>query len=218
MIYATPTKHGSGIEIWGDINYLRSLYDTVRKLLIGEFSANSEGQRCQIISAISYEIRHAFQGDRLMKEEDENDFKLTYLGFRYPWISLLCSISALRYNAGYISLDKLDLANLNILEYWTVTALHAYDPKGAHVIELFVNARIDITNEYIYHLSQEIEADYAYMKANITRFRKIPDLLLGLSGHTEYNTKLMKRMEETVQELDVSNVYEIEVNYPELVW
>lgn len=45
MITAYPTKHGTGIQIWGDYGDLNSMYDTVSKYIV-------DLNKCDLMSQI----------------------------------------------------------------------------------------------------------------------------------------------------------------------
>lgn len=183
MIYANHTKKGTGIEIWGDFEDLANLYNTVSKLLLCDSNESKTRERCRLLSIISSEIRHALCGYREIKNQvDRNKNITTYYGFKVDWITMLYTISTLRYNAALITTDELDQCNLYQLEYWTKSALEAYDSEGARFIKLFINARIDITTEYVYLIHQNILRTYLSQKPSKKRYRNIPDLIISMAN------------------------------------
>lgn len=181
MLFAKPTRKGTGIEFWGDYNDLVSLYYTFLKLSSGtQFDEGSHVRNEHLLIIIRSDIYYAFHGSRLINNKIDNGGQqyTTYYGFHTDWITVLYTISALRYNAGYVVIDEEDLCNLNKFEYWTRKALRLYDDKGAKYIELFINKRIDITTKYVYAIYLHICCKYLGMKPNKTRFRNIPTLLI----------------------------------------
>lgn len=206
MLFAKPTPKGTGAEFWGDCNDLESLYDTMSKLSQPITPSDSSYARNeQLLSIIPYEVRHAFQGDRLVDNTINNGFdaNTTYYGFNADWITILYTISSLRYNAGIMVTDELDQSNLMLFEYWTMKALHMYDEKGAVLIEQFVNKCIDTTSKYVYLIHQDLVRRYFSMKPGKTRFRSIPQLLISMSYGEELNA-FIKHVELEAKELGCS--------------
>lgn len=177
MLQFEPTKHGTGVAIFGDYGDLMSLHQTFQKLS-PESRDISMRERTRVLTMMSYELRHAARHHRLCEErsyDDEN--KVTYYGCQIGWICILFSISCLRHNAGYTSLDKKDLANLNLLEYWTEQAMSQFDNLGASTLKYFINARINVSDELVYHIYQSVWREFMSMKPGKNRFRKIPELI-----------------------------------------
>lgn len=179
MLYAKPTPKGSGIEFWGDYYDLTSLYNTFRALSYSEFTnPETYARNEQLLSIIPFEIRHAFQGDLSVNDKiDNGNAKTTYYGFKTDWITLLYSISALRYNAGLQPTDELIQSNLFLLEYCTRIALHDYDAMGADVIETYINNKINVSTKYLYHIHQHAVMLFFSHKPGVKRFRNIPNIL-----------------------------------------
>ena len=182
MIFAKPTPKGTGAEFWGDCNDLESLYGTMSKLAEPSNLSNSYARNEQLLTIIPYDLRHAYQEERLIDHYILNgvDTYTTYYGFRADWITILYTISALRYNAGMTATNELDQSNLLQFENWTRKALHMFDSKGAYAIEQFINGRIDVSSKYVYLIHQELIQRYYSMKPNKTRFRSIPQLLISM--------------------------------------
>jgi len=182
MLFAKPTPKGTGAEFWGDCNDLESLYGTMSKLAEPSNLSNSYARNEQLLTIIPYDLRHAYQEERLIDHNILNgvDTYTTYYGFRADWITILYTISALRYNAGMTATDELDQSNLVLIEYCTRKALYEFDPIGASAIEQFINSRIDVSTKYVYLIHQELIRQYYSMKPNKTRFRSIPQLLISM--------------------------------------
>lgn len=197
MLFAKPTPKGTGAEFWGDCNDLESLYDTMSKLAtLSEPSESSYARNEQLLSIIPYDLRHAYQEERLVDHNILNgvDTYTTYYGFRADWITILYTISALRYNAGMVDTDQLDQSNLAQFEYWTRKALHEFDPKGAASIEQFINCRINVSTKYVYLIHQDLVYRYFSMRPTKTRFRSIPHLLMSM-GYGEKLDAFIKHVE-----------------------
>lgn len=197
MLFAKTTPKGTGAEFWGDCNDLESLYDTMSKLAnLSDSSESSYARNEQLLSIIPYDLRHAYQEERLIDRNILNgvDTYTTYYGFQSDWVTILYTISALRYNAGMAATDELDQCNLTQFEYWTRKALHEFDPKGAASIEQFINRRIDVSTKYVYLIYQDLVQRYLSMKPTKTRFRSIPHLLMSM-GYGQELDALIKQVE-----------------------
>lgn len=177
MLQFEPTKHGTGVTILGDYGDLKSLHQTFWNLM-PESRDISMRERNRLLTIMSYEIRHASQHDRLCeKRYYDNDNEVTYYGCQIEWICLLFTISCLRYNAGYVAIDKRDLANLILLEHLTEQSMLMYDSQGASILKDFINARINVSDELVYHTYQAIWYTFVTMPTGKQRFRKIPELI-----------------------------------------
>lgn len=182
MLFAKTTPKGTGIEFWGDYNDLASLYDTIIKL--SDLDCNHERNR-HVLPIIRLQISSALKGNELKNNSIENGLGQTsYYGFRLDWITLLYSISALRYNAGMLPTDEIDQCNLMQLEYWTRKTLEDYDPEGAKFLKLFINKRIDVADEHIGMRHHSLLIKYFSIKPGKKRFRYISSLLVQKYSYT----------------------------------
>ena len=219
MLYAKPTPKGTGIEFWGDFYDLTSLYNTFSVLSYSEFTnPETYARNEQLLSIIPYEIRHAFQGDFLVNDKIDNGNAITtYYGFKTDWITLLYSISALRYNAGLQPTNELIQSNLFLLEYCTRTALHDYDAKGANIIETFINDNINVRTKYLYHIHQRAVMLFFSYKPGVKRFRNIPNILSQFQ-YGSFLDNFIKGIEDFAKEnnCDIKDVI-IDDNYDYII-
>lgn len=190
MLQFEPTKHGTGIKVLGDYGDLDSLHKTFWNLM-PESRNISMRERVRLLSIMSYEVRHATQHHRLCETinyDAQNEVK--YYGCQIDWICILFTISCLRYNAGYTSLNQRDQANLMLLEYLTERAMNQYDQQGAANLRFFINARINIADDLIFHIYQAVWYEFMCMKPGKQRFRKIPEIIAKYTswGSPEYKT------------------------------
>lgn len=150
MLYVIPTKKGIGVGLWGTYADLKLLYDVIGKFWNDEEQHTITGykNRDLLISGFSYELRHAFQGDRLTKSESHFSFDpCNYFGVQISWVHVLFSLSALRYNMNYHASDKLDLSLFLQLEYWLENAMISFEPTTAKQLIPFINGGIFAANE-----------------------------------------------------------------------
>lgn len=218
MIQSNPSKKGTGIEIWGDYGDLANLYDTIHKIAIrlNEYDNKFKGQS-NILLSFAYEIRKSFEGSRRQEKfEFDSQNKVEYYGSAYLWTDLLFSISTLRHNAGYVTLDELDQANLYLLEYNLKKSLVEFDPIGAEQIKHFIGQRIPINNELIFLMLQGINFEYLSQKPSKTRFRKIPSLIISYtSTYSDTYKHWYADLEKSAKKFNC-DILEIEYdNYPE---
>ena len=193
MLLSNPTKHGTGLQIWGNCDDLRSLYETFSKLSLYGSEKDSPYliERDRLLSIMSYEIRHAFQGDREVEKRSD----VLYYGFSTDWITYIFSLSCLRDNSSLITLDELDIVNLLLLQYHGKSSAKEYDLKGARYLDRLIEIGIK-TDEYSYLIQQEILDDYFSQKANKARFREIPEYIYKL---TSIYTQERKDFEANIQ-------------------
>jgi hypothetical protein len=199
MLIANSTEKGTGIEFWGDYNDLNCLYDAVGELSYFEPSRETEADRernHRLLSIFPHDVRHAYQGNRKKKEVDNGyESKNTYYGFCTDWITMLFTISALRYNAGLKETDKFIQSQLYLLEYGCETALDSFDPIGASIIKTFINANINVSNKYVYLYHQNLVYDYFSQKPTLKRFRSIPDMF-SADKYEQIVSQIEKDMKE----------------------
>lgn len=213
MLQACPTTKGTGIVLYGDYADLYNLYTTFQKLF--KEDTEIERERTRILTIMSYEIRHAYQGDRLVKKiAYDADNIVSYYGCRIDWITLLYTISCLRDHAGFVILDELDHANLLLLEYWCKKALFEYDAQGANTIQNFINARINTHDKFVYLIHQEIVNQFFRMKPGKNRFRRIPELLLQYGYNMPAYKSLEMHINTMLQQSDT--ISDIESNFPDI--
>ncbi|HHV85644.1 MAG TPA: hypothetical protein GXX42_07500 [Petrimonas sp.] len=180
MLQAYPTKKGTGVEIYGTRDDLVVLYETVHKIANTLDGYNKfQKAQFQLLMNFAYEIRKGYEGSRLVNDiPSEDETKIRFYGFQLVWTDVLIFISTLRHNAGYLKTDRLDQANMYILEYITEKALFAYDAEGANNIKNFIGQRIDITNQLSFVIYQALQIKYVTSPAGKKRFRNIPNLLI----------------------------------------
>lgn len=182
MLFSKPTPKGTGLEIWGDFNDLRCLYDVMTYLAKPSSSENTpEYERNdRLLTIVPYEVRHAFQGQRLKRNNVDNGYdglKTTYYGFRVDWITIIYTLSALRYNSGHEPTDSFVQGWLYLLENNIKEAMNMYDANGSKMLELIIERGVDVSTKYVYLMHQHTLSYYLSMKPTKSRFRSIPALL-----------------------------------------
>ncbi|MBI1307082.1 MAG: hypothetical protein GC181_10810 [Bacteroidetes bacterium] len=222
MLQAYPTKNGTGLSIFGDYGDLASLYDTVHEIAktLDENNVRTKGQN-QLLMNFAYEIRKAYSGDRLTDKVkfDGSAHELHYFGFHCIWTDILIFISALRYNAGYTQTDKLQQANMYMLEYVVERALFNYDGEGAADIKNFIAQGIHISDQYVFIIYQALHIRFVTDKPGKKRFRNIPTLLSDYFSiwRQEYND-LIRSFEASAKQQNCE-ITDLEfADFPDIVW
>lgn len=221
MLQAYPTKKGTGIEIYGTRNDLEVLYETVHKIAntLDEYNKFQKAQ-FQLLMNFAYEIRKGYEGSRLVNDvSTEDETTIRFYGFQLVWTDILIFISTLRHNAGYLRTNRLDQANMYMLEDITEKALFVYDTEGANNIKNFIGQRIDITNQLSFVIFQALQIRYVTSPAGKKRFRNIPNLLITHFSEwlPEYKT-LVHSLEVSAKEHNCE-ITDLEFgDFPEIKW
>ncbi len=99
MIFSQPTKHGAGIQLYGDYQDFNSLRQTVLDLSDGPVLNNGADES---VLGLAYEVRHAYEGARGPITVSFPGIEPTrYFFFRTLWPVFLMQIALLRWSAGY---------------------------------------------------------------------------------------------------------------------
>ena len=225
MLHITPTPRGIGVKLWGTHEDLNVFYETIGKFWGEERNLTLTGaeNRDKLISSFSYEIRKAFEGQRLKKKSDHPDIdEVEYFGTEISWVHFLFFLTALKFNMRYSETTKFDIATVLQIEYGLEEAMKVYDPTGARKLAGFNEGGIFEANEYIYHYMRSINMDYVMLGGGKKAFRQLPRLLKkGVFFTDEFNaykTFLEKEAQKhgcTVNDLEVDDDF---VDYEGLKW
>jgi hypothetical protein len=186
MIITTPTKNAAGIVLWGDYLDLKSLHETIHNLVEG---APFREEIKDLILALAYDVRHAYQRDREEKAfgVDEYD-QVIYRGEKIIWPIILFQVNTLRYFASFQPTTKDQQANLYRLEGCLEESLAEQDSKiGSQCIE-WLNTPSPITGNYYPQYLNEASKKYLIGPGGKARFRKLPEVLRSVHPISlEYN-------------------------------
>lgn len=214
MFYLLPTKHGIGVELWGQYDDLRNLYDSINNYLLDEDrpSLNNFKNREMVITGFVHEIRKAYEGQRLKRKQshyflNEGEF----YGAQITWVHFLFALSAIRYNMSYSNTNKFDVGLILQLEFWLERAMINFDETGALDLVSYIEGRIYGANECIYQYMRSVNFEYILLRGGKKAFRKLPGLLKrGEIATTEYNNYKL-RLEEDAKRLNCKPS-ELEIN------
>ena len=202
MLQGFPTKHGTGISIYGDYCDLRSLYLTIHRLTYRSTEDPSHPHNAVLMN-FAHEIRKAYSENRLKEKLTfDQEHQIEYLGVRYLWTDLLITLSVLRHVAGFVTTMEVDQANLYLLDYITKQALNAYDPKGANILKEFIGQRIQINDPLLMQINAFINMDYLKTKPTKTRFRNLHRyFIIYFSPWTEEYKKFKQLLQTNATQL-----------------
>ncbi|MBT2561117.1 hypothetical protein J7E50_09770 [Pedobacter sp. ISL-68] len=220
MIYTVPTKRGLGIQLWGNYDDLRTLYDVFGKFWNDpNYTENKLFEdRDRLISGFSYELRKAYEGSKLKRESSHFSLdNIEYLGVELSWVHIIFSLNALRQNMKFIESNKLDLATFLSLEYWLERSMNEFDEVGARTLIPYIDGAIESTNKHIYLYMRSINADYFTMGGGKLAFRKLSTLLRKAiyytpeyNEHLEFLNKEAKRLKCEINDLELTDDH---INY-----
>lgn len=222
MLQAYPTKSGTGISIFGDYGDLSSLYSTIHEVAAPLDDNNSiQKAQAKLLMNFAYEVRKAYSGQRLTDKltYSGDDKELSYYGFQLAWTDILIFISAIRYCAGHVHTDKLQQANLYMLEYVVEKALFQYDAEGANEIKHYIGQRINIINEFAFIIYQAVHIEYVSGRPGKKRFRNIPNLIgTHFSEYRQEYKDLIASFEQSAKEQDCK-ITDLEFSdFPDIKW
>lgn len=222
MLQAYPTKHGTGVAIYGDYGDLNALYETVHHIAdsLDENDKFQKGQHLLLMN-LAYEIRKAFSGYRLKEKfkYSRDDKAIEFYGFQLVWTDILIFIAVLRHNAGYITIDKLHQGTLYYLEYVVEKSLFEYDVTGAHEIKDFIAQRINVLDLHVFQIYQALHVKFVSEKPGKARFRKIPNFITSyFSPRSIEYIELVGALKDLEKEHKCDST-DLEYNdFPEIKW
>ncbi len=219
MLISEPTKNGTGIAVYGNYDELDFFYSIVHRIAdtLSEVNEQQRGQNMLLMN-FAYEIRKAKDHSRLIEKVDIDGEEMTIYGFQVVWTDLMIFLSVLRYNAGYISLDKLEQSFLYMLEFITEDAARRYDAKAAENLKPILISGVYVGHKYVFQIYQTIHTEFISANKGKRRFRNIPDYLWNYlsplaHGHLDLIDSLefsAKKHNCTVFDLEIGDLSEIE--------
>lgn len=175
MLRAAPTKKGTGLTLFGHMDDLEGLHETIHFLC--KVSGGGPDVHEHALS-VAYEIRKAFEGQREVLEFESG----TQLGARFVWPHIVFYTSYFRQLAAYCPTNKAHQSNLTRLEYCVESSLVEYDPRvGAEVVSsypLIGATGPDFLDSYV------SDVTYSYLYGGGSgkmRFRRLPALIRSMA-------------------------------------
>lgn len=191
MLTGFPTKRGTGIAIYGDHADLRSLYTTVHKFSEKQGQAPTSSQ-ATILMNFAYEVRKAYEDQRLNDSLTVFGAEVRYPGFNFLWTDVLVLSNVAHRRASQTNTGELDYVNLVMLDRIIREAMEAYDPVGAGQLRNFIGQRIDVSSSMLVQISEYVTAEYLSQRPSKKRFRSIVEMFIKFfSTHTKDHQELM---------------------------
>lgn len=179
MLKTFPTKRGTGISIFGLADDLQYMYNVIHLLAnsLDKGDLQLKG-RHQLLMNFAYEVRKAYQGQRLKKRFiQESGDEIIYHGFNIVWTDILIFQNVLRGQAGYMETTKRLQSVLYALEAGITDALYSYDPESAEEIIAFIENRFLVRGPYCFIIYQAVHIEFVLQPGGKRRFKKLPELL-----------------------------------------
>ena len=175
MLYAAPTKKGTGLELFGHADDLENLHETIHFLCGGSEGALDQHEHAL---SVAYEIRKAFERQRDIRR---SEFGEQY-GTQFVWPHIVFYVSYFRQLAAYRPTNKEHLANLMRLEFCLESALIEYDAKvGAEVVSLYPMVGAVNPDFYDGYVS-DITYSFLYEGGSgKMRFRRLPAMVKSMA-------------------------------------
>ena len=167
-----------------------------------------------------YNIRHAYDGDRLKWEFIVGGSRLKYFGFNYTWPDLFFVLAIARKWSERFGHSRIDVTNMMILEERAREALKAFDPKSADYLIRYLNDEMGLANPFIAPASQLLNLAYFRDKPTKRRFRDLPRLI---EQHINPSSDLRISFDASCAQVLKSkggepHELEVEPPYPEIIW
>lgn len=215
MFYLNPTKRGVGVELWGTSTDLRIIYQVFTDLW--DLDDNDKLTE-NILGAFLYEVRHAEQGDRLIRENSHfTIIREPHCGCQISWVQLLFFIAFVNYKKSLCPRNKLLDAVILQLEYWTEKALVEYDNKTGQLMLSFVGKSLDGSNPYLYYAMRSANLNFFELRGGKKAFHQLPELMKkGVRGTVAYKAirnSLLSRAKELGCEPDELDLDEDDAVY-----
>lgn len=198
MFYLRPTKRGYGVELWGTSHALRTIYQVFSELWdIDQSDKLTEN----MLSAFLYEVRHADQGGRLIRENSHFSIeRVSHYGCQISWVQLLFFIGFVNHKKSLFPQNKLLNAIIFQIEYWTDEALVEYDKKTGQIMLSYVGKSLDGSNPYLYYYMRLTNLKFFELKGGKKAFSQLPQLMKsgvpGTSAYQRIKRSLLLRAKE----------------------
>ncbi|ULQ55862.1 hypothetical protein KJS94_14525 [Flavihumibacter rivuli] len=222
MLFAHPTKNGTGIAIYGHKDELSILHSTIHFISdVLDESHPIQFAHHQLLMNLAYEVRKAGDGLRLTQSMplDDNEGISYVLGFQIAWTDILVFTNILRKYVGYRESNKLQQAILYNLEYCLEKAMTDYDPIGSVQLKEYIGERINMHSEFDFILYQALHIRFVTERPGKIRFRKITKLIDGF--YFEWNKDYKETIANVKRSAKENNCDWKDLSFsefPDIVW
>lgn len=94
--------------------------------------------------------------------------------------------------------------------------MNQYDQQGASTLKYFINARINIADDLVYHIYQTVWHDFMTLPAGKQRFRKIPELISKYSTLWSPDYKILKAHLEQLTKDGTKTICDYETQFEDI--
>lgn len=206
MIFAKPTKFNAGLAIYGDYVDFTSLHSSIHE--IADEDNNDLGEIGEFILGLAYEIRHAYQGDRLMLEMEGGSVKeptrSVYLGFNTLWTTFLPQLAMLRDAASYQVLGRNIQSDLWRLQACAEEALMKSDANVALACMDWLKNAPRFSTDYYLEFIGDSSYTYIHKHSGKRRIKHLPDILREMSHYSKAYKKFVTELEKFAAEKNCS--------------
>lgn len=221
MLKTFPTKRGTGISIFGLADDLQYMYNVIHLLAnsLDEGDLQLKG-RHQLLMNFAYEVRKAYQGQRLKKPFIQaSGEEIIYYGFNIVWTDILIFQNVLRGQAGYMETTKRLQSVLYALEAGITDALNSYDPESAEEIIAFTENRFLVRGLYCFIIYQAVHIEFVLQPSGKRRFKKLPELLGSyFSEYHDNHTQLIESLKTSAKQQNCEITDLGYAEFPEIKW
>ena len=204
MIFSKQTKFNAGLTTYCDYIDFTSLHSSIHEIAAEN---NNLGEIGEYILGLAYEIRHAYQGDRLTSKMEGSPMKepteSVYLGFNVLWTVFLPQLAMLRDAAAYQVLNRNIQADLWRLEACAEESLlKAGADVGLECLEWLKNAPPFHANYYLEFIG-DLSYSYIHLHTGKRRFKQLPDILRQMSRYSKTYQEFAASLERFAEEKTV---------------
>lgn len=214
------TKHKLGVKIWGDRRSFHELHELLGECWDCEDDCLSQAEACSyigVISYFSYEVRHAFMGDRLvlldgkpMKEWTDEMFQLFEqeqerfeVGLELTWPHMLF-IMASWWEC--LKHQNCPMRAIGVMKEFSANIERLLQSRGKAqytVVEPYIHGAIYAANTYLMHYMEHINVSYlmcARMFHKVSN-KELADEMERSAYGTYYYDEVMSILKHQVKKL-----------------
>jgi hypothetical protein len=199
MLTSSPTKHGSGITLYGDSHDLRALHETIHKVTSEKHVEERFGN---FMLGLAYDVRKAYEGARERKRvglEGLNSVK--YFSVNVLWPYFLPQVALIRHFAAYHPTTHRDQGCLYLLEDCAITSLLARDANVGKVCSEWLLSFPMLPHDYLMQFFNICAREFVCIPEK-KRFGKLPDILRKLAWHSPEYREFSKEIAEAAKAND----------------
>ena len=203
MLFATPTRYGGGLTVWGDYYDLKGAHSVISYF----FDKSSVTYRVKEYSlALAYDLRHAYQGDRATKDfgidPSEN---VKYRGVSILWPFFLSQLAIVRHQASFTPHTQYQQAFLYLLDNCARSALEAADPLVAKECINWLECPPRFGEDYLVEYFYQCTKEYVFTgRPGKQRLRRLPQILRSMHPLSEKYLRFSAILKRKADELKCS--------------